>query len=228
LTRHREEEMMATKGSLATTEGDSISVDFLFNPKEYSISKQNTWSKPDNNRGSDTATVVFGGGNPKSLKMQLFFDTYLEGTDVTQYTNKLFQMMEINPKLPEKSTTQSTGAPPKLKFSWGTKWSFDCVLESLSVNYTLFLGDGTPVRATADLQLKQAVDEKEQAGTNPTSGGMGGEHTLLIGPGDRLDLIAFKEYGDAKMWRIIAQANGITDPRKIRPGQRLIIPPPGS
>jgi hypothetical protein len=219
---------MATKGSLKTVEGPEIEVKFLFNPKEYSVSKQNTWSKPEANRGADTATLHFGGGNPKGLKLQLFFDTYLEGTSVRDYTEKLFQMMEINPKLPEKSTTQSTGAPPKLLFSWGTTWSFRCVLESLSVNYTLFLADGTPVRATADLQLKQAVDEKEEPGTNPTSGGVGGEHTWLVGPQDRLDLIAFKEYGDAKMWRIIARANGISDPKTIRPGQRLIIPPPGS
>ncbi|MGH2533461.1 MAG: CIS tube protein [Thermomicrobiales bacterium] len=220
---------MATKGSLETVEGPSIKVGFLFNPKEYSISKQNTWSKPEANRGSDSTTLHFGGGNPMGLKMQLFFDTYLDGTDVRpNYTEKLFQMMEINTRLPEGSTTQSTGAPPKLKFTWGTTWSFHCYLESLAVNYTLFLGDGTPVRATADLQLKQAVDENAQPGTNPTSGGEGGEHVWLVGPRDRLDLIAFKEYGDAKMWRIIAQANGIVDPHKIMPGQRLIIPPPGS
>lgn len=222
---------MATKGSLETVkeEGPPIKVAFLFNPKEYSISKQNTWSTPESNMGADTTVLHFGGGQPKGLKMQLFFDTYEDGTDVrTNYTEKLFKMMEINPKLPAGSTTQSTGSPPKLIFTWGTTWTFKCYLESLSVNFTLFLADGTPVRATADLQLKQAVDEKAQAGTNPTSGGEGGEHTWLVEPQDRLDLIAFHEYGDAKLWRVIAQANGISDPRQIRAGQRLIIPPPGS
>jgi hypothetical protein len=220
---------MVTKGSLETVEGSSVKVNFLFNPKEYTISKQNTWSTPESNRGSDTAPLHFGGGNPKSLKMQLFFDTYDGGTDVRpDHIDKLFKMMEIDPRLPEKKTQQSTGSPPKLKFSWGTTWSFLCYLESLSVQFTLFLADGTPVRATADLQLKQAVDEHAQPGTNPTSGGEGGEHTWLVGPQDRLDLIAFKEYGDAKLWRVIAQANHISDPRRIKPGQRLIIPPPGT
>lgn len=221
---------MATKGALETVEGESIKVTFMFNPKEYTISKQVSLNKTDANRGADTAPVGFGGGNPKTLKIsELMFDTFVEGTDVRPpYIDKLFKMMEIQPNLPERSTTQSTGAPPKLKFTWGTTWSFKCYLESMSVSYSLFLADGTPVRAKADLTLKQAVDENAQAGTNPTSGGVGGEHTWLVRPQDRLDLIAYKEYGDAKMWRIIARANGITDPRKITPGQRLIIPPPGS
>lgn len=218
---------MATKGSLETVEGDSIKVDFKFNPKEYSISKQNSWNQADANRGSDTPPLHFGGGQPKQLKLQLFFDTYEDGTDVRrEYTDKLFKMMEINPRLPEGSTNQTNGAPPKLKFSWGTVWSFFCYLESLSVQFTLFLADGTPVRATADLGLKQAVDEKQQPGTNPTSGGDGGEHIWQVQPHDRLDLIAFHEYADPGRWRVIAEANGIADPLKIKPGQRLIIPSP--
>jgi hypothetical protein len=220
---------MVSRGSLENHEGEAIKVDFFFNPKEYTISKQNTWSASDANRGSDTAPLHFGGGGPKSLKMQLFFDTYEDGQDVRdKYTNKLFKMMEIQPNLPKGGTTPSTGAPPKLKLTWGTVWSFICYLESLSVQFTLFLGDGTPVRATADITLKQAVDEKEEPGTNPTSGGQGGEHTWLVQPRDRLDLIAYQEYGNAGMWRVIARANGIENPRQIRPGQRLIIPPPSS
>jgi nucleoid-associated protein YgaU len=76
--------------------------------------------------------------------------------------------------------------------------------------------------------LKQAVDEHQQPGTNPTSGGEGGEHVWQVQPHDRLDLIAFREYGDAKLWRIIADANGISDPLKIKAGQRLIVPPVGT
>jgi hypothetical protein len=217
---------MAEKGSLETVEGEKLTVKFKFNPKEYTVSKSNTWNTADANRGSDTPPLHFGGGQPKQLKVQLFFDTYVEGTDVRpEYTEKLFKMMEINAKLPEGSTNKTTGSPPKLKFSWGTVWSFFCYLESLSVQYTLFLADGTPVRATADLGLKQAVDEKAQPGTNPTSGGEGGEHVWQVQPQDRLDLIAFHEYGDAKRWRVIAEANGISNPLKIKPGQRLIIPP---
>lgn len=219
---------MATKGTLESVEpaGDTIKIEFKFNPKEYSMSKSNTWSAEKAKSGSNTPPLHFGGGQPKQMKMQLFFDTYEDGTDVRKvYTEKLFKMMEINKKLPAGAKKNTSGSPPKLKFSWGSSyWEFFCYLESLSVQYTLFLEDGTPVRATADLGLKQAVDEKEQPGTNPTSGGEGGEHVWVVQPMDRLDLIAYHEFADASMWRLIADVNGITDPRKIKAGQRLIIP----
>jgi|SRR5215217_1902914 len=218
---------MATKGSLKTHEGGEIKVEFMFNPKEYTVSKQNSWNAADAKSGSDTPPLHFGGGQPKQLKLQLFFNSYEEGIDVRDaYTEKLFKMMEINPRLPEGGTNPTNGSPPKLIFTWGTVWSFFCYLESLSVQYTLFLADGTPVRATADLGLKQAVDEKEQGGTNPTSGGDGGEHVWQVQPQDRLDLIAFQEYADPGRWRVIADANGIENPLQIKAGQRLIIPSP--
>ena len=94
---------MSTKGSLESVEpkGATIKVDFEFNPKEYTISKSNTWNAPAAKSGSDTPILNFGGGQPKQMKLQLFFDTYEAGADVRLlYTNNLFKMMEINPKLP--------------------------------------------------------------------------------------------------------------------------------
>jgi hypothetical protein len=214
-----------TKGSIEAIEGDPIKVVFAYNPKEYSISKSNTWNAPQSNRGTDSSALEFGGGQPMELKLQLFFDTYEAGTDVRkQYTDKLFKLMEINSGLPAGSSNR-TGQPPKCKLQWGKVFSFVCYVTSVSCQYTLFLADGTPVRATTDVQLKQAVDPKQQPGTNPTSGGEGGERTRLVRPGDRLDLIAYREFGDAGRWRVIARANNLADPLKLRPGQVLVIPP---
>jgi nucleoid-associated protein YgaU len=42
---------------------------------------------------------------------------------------------------------------------------------------------------------------------------------------DRLDLLAFKYYGDSKMWWIIANANNINDATfYVEPGTQLRIP----
>ena len=45
--------------------------------------------------------------------------------------------------------------------------------------------------------------------------------------GDSLSKIALREYGDAKQWKRIFEANKdiLTDPNKIKPGQKLKIPP---
>ncbi len=49
-------------------------------------------------------------------------------------------------------------------------------------------------------------------------------HRLVAG--DSLELLAYREYGDPTAWRVIAQANGIDDPQRLRPGAELIVPAP--
>ena len=47
---------------------------------------------------------------------------------------------------------------------------------------------------------------------------------LVLGEGVRLDHLAFKEYGDASHWWIIAAASGIGWGLQVPPGTYLTIP----
>lgn len=49
-------------------------------------------------------------------------------------------------------------------------------------------------------------------------------NTYIVQPKDTLWSIAVKVYGDGKKWRQIADANGISDPKKLAAGQSLVIP----
>lgn len=42
--------------------------------------------------------------------------------------------------------------------------------------------------------------------------------------GDSLPAIAYRAYGDATRWRVIAEANGIDNPLHVRRGAALIVP----
>ncbi len=42
--------------------------------------------------------------------------------------------------------------------------------------------------------------------------------------GDSLPSLAWREYGNATQWRAIAEANGIDDPMRLRPGTELLLP----
>ena len=42
--------------------------------------------------------------------------------------------------------------------------------------------------------------------------------------GQRLDQIAYEEYGDARFWRLLAEANHMGDPFHLTDGQILVIP----
>ena len=46
----------------------------------------------------------------------------------------------------------------------------------------------------------------------------------IYGIADRLDLLAYKYYGDSDYWWIIALANNVQDPFSVAVGQRLKIP----
>ena len=46
----------------------------------------------------------------------------------------------------------------------------------------------------------------------------------MVTVGETLSAIAGREYGNPKMWRPIALANSVSDPRRLQPGMRLVIP----
>lgn len=50
-------------------------------------------------------------------------------------------------------------------FQWGANLSFPCVITSFTYKLSMFLADGTPVRAVVDIAL-QEVDPKNPIGEN--------------------------------------------------------------
>jgi hypothetical protein len=51
--------------------------------------------------------------------------------------------------------------PPVYEFRWGTQQYFrKCFVENLSYKLTMFLPDGTPVRAIVDISLKEADEPR--------------------------------------------------------------------
>lgn len=200
----------------------------LFNPKEYAFAKQNTWTT-GTTKGSNVPQFEFGGGKPASLTLQLLFDTYdadgEEAKDVRkEYTEAIWDLMMVDSKLTDKKNKK--GRPPKVRFQWGKAWSFDAVITSITQKFTLFKGDGTPVRATLDVTFQQIKDESLAAypPQNPTSGGVGGERVWTVREGDTLSSIAYEEYGDPAAWRPIADANRLSEVRRLKPGTVLAIP----
>jgi nucleoid-associated protein YgaU len=49
------------------------------------------------------------------------------------------------------------------------------------------------------------------------------EHIFVAG--ETLSGLAAKYYRDWRLWRVIADRNGIVDARRVTPGTRLLIPP---
>ncbi|HEX2513833.1 MAG TPA: peptidoglycan-binding protein [Chloroflexota bacterium] len=193
-----------------------------FNPKEYTFSKSNTWKTGDT-KGANVPPIEFEKGQPATLQLQLLFDTYTERADVRQkYTDALWRLMLVDESLKDQKTKKSR--PPKVRFQWGQTWSFEGVIEKLTQKFTLFLPDGTPVRATVDVGFRQIKDDSLYPRQNPTSGGLETVRLWTVQDGDTLAWIAHKEYGDPQEWRRIADANRMTQVRRLRPGTVLEVP----
>ena len=211
----------------------------MFNPKEYSSSKQNSWSDSQA-KGANMPHLEFGGGQPATLQMQLFFDTYACGKDVREKqvmcpnerhphgkypltgTDAIWELMLVDERLKDQKSKKAR--PPKVRFQWGDAWHFEAVITSITQKFTLFMGNGTPVRATLDVAFRQIKDTKQFGRQNPTSGGEGGERHWTVRAGDTLASIAYSEYGDATEWRRIADANQLARVRHLTPGMVLEIP----
>jgi hypothetical protein len=221
-----------SRGKIEVQEGSMTGqcVQFMFNPGEYSITKTNNWNLKAH-KGSNVPQLEFGGGEPRTLQLELLFDASLPrkgmgSTDVRAATNQLFNFMMIDKQPPLKGTNSKMGRPPKCRLVWGDdKNQFDCYITNCQVKYTMFNEQGVPIRAIATLTLKEERDPAKLLPTNPTSLGEPGNRQWQVEQGDRLDWIAYKEYGDADQWRRIAEANHLDDPLDLQPGMRLAIPP---
>lgn len=196
------------------------SVECMFNPFEYTVSKTNTYKQERQNR-SDVPSFEFEKAGPQTLKLSLIFDTYEADEDVSLKTNKLWKLMES--KTRREGNRDRKVPPPEVAFEWGV-FRFVAVITNMTQKFTLFKPDGTPVRAKVEVTFTQHKDLNDYPNQNPTSGGGDIERVWRVVAGDRIDTIAYAVYGDATQWRTIAAYNGLDDPLNIAPGQQLVIP----
>ena len=201
--------------------GEEIEV--LFNPNTYSITKTLQWH-PTQKTNQNAPSLTFGGGGSRTLSLELFYDVTepiaINGvpitiTDVRERTNKLVDLTRIKPPLQR---------PPVVIVEWGkhsppSDFPFTGVISSLTQTFTLFSAEGTPLRATLKVDFTEFLNwETDKKKTDPEF------TTRLVIRGDTLSAIAAEVYQDPGLWRVIAEANHLDDPRRLAIGLRLGIP----
>jgi nucleoid-associated protein YgaU len=218
----------------------------LFNPQTLRYGKEATW-KIGPVTGQTTLAgyhqVSFLSTQPRTLTIELFFDTYegdptvpiptgaaamrlaaalasgavpATGVSVRPFTARVADLAEVLSELHH---------PPRCQLWWGRNLLLQGVLTSLSEEFTMFLADGTPVRATLTCTFTEAVDpDAAEAMEELHSADI--VRRWVVRRGDTLSAIAAVVYGDPTSWRPIALANSITDPRDLGAlvGRSLTIP----
>jgi nucleoid-associated protein YgaU len=193
---------------LNTGTGERVPV--MYNPEEYRVEQRNEIAEigvP----GLAVSPVQYVRGKARVLSMDLFFDTYERATDVRAHTQRVVSLLNPAP---------GGFAPPVLLFVMG-RFAMQCVLAEADQHFTMFLPDGTPVRARMSVRFTEYVRVELKV----VSGLFVGPPTLHnVAERDTLANLAATYLGDPARWREIAEANDLDDPLRLTPGTRLAIP----
>ncbi len=207
------------RGFLRRQDHGDLPLQFHYNPTTVSVTKMSNWSSSGQRNASRAPKQEYTGGRPATLTMKLLFDaTDMGGSSVTRAIDTLMDWSVPT----RESIANNLPQPPVLVLQWGAESYFPCRLKRLRIKYTIFNVAGTPVRATADVSMVEVPDEPGPQ--NPTSGGISGRRSVVFDAGDSLPAVAFREYGNPNLWRALAEANGVDDPLRLRPGTSLLVP----
>lgn len=227
---------------LLGTEFSGGPIKALFNPSELKFGYDVSW------KSSPVPGTIAGGYHrlefqncqPVTLGIDLFFDTYEgdpnaktgfgsllaasvtpsflsaspSGVSVLTYTSQMEKLACVDNDLHR---------PPRCKLRWGQGDLIEGVLIRMTEDFTHFMPDGTPVRALLSCTFQEFIPYSTAA-TLSENKSPDLHRTRVLKRGETLSSIAQEVYNDAGLWRTIAKANGISDPRSIRPGQVLALP----
>lgn len=114
----------------------------------------------------------------------------------------------------------------KVLVSWGSFLKDEAMkITDVQITFARFLANGEPIRAkVTTLKLEQWPTPAVEGNKNPTSGGVAGRRTHRLTQGESLASLSQHYYGNGLRWRMIAEANGIDDPARLRPGTLVYLP----
>lgn len=135
--------------------GAGRSIDFMFNPNELVFDGVVETADNPGARSTESGKPKVSFSNIKAYKVtikNILFDTYEDGRDVIkQHIEAFRQAVEF---------IGNEERPPIFRFMWGNqRYLRACFIEQLNYRLTMFLPDGTPVRATIDSLTLKEVDE---------------------------------------------------------------------
>ena len=220
-------------------------VEFDFNPEKLKIGrkqKSGTTARPSASPssglpGGSTSTIFAGSEMPTIDLINVIFDGPKTKEKVEQLTAWMSPIsgdaLDVVGKIVElikAVSKQNIGANlasklPEVTFVWGKGFKYPCNVTNVMVEYQRFDSNGIPTRAKLTkltLTWTQRLDALLK--TNPTSGGPAGYISHIVSSGETIPSLAMVRYGQPGYWRAIAEVNGIDDPFRVQPGQKIFLP----
>lgn len=160
------------KLTIGSLEDETLTVQAQFNPKEVQLDRQVPWgehnvrdNRPVRWRGdTNEHDAEYTGAPGRTLTLELLFDHYeLEDTPAKpRSVEPILDALDEMACVTDPSGDDDDRRPHHCVVTWGAGSGmqglrpFRCVIESISSKLTMFDRDGTPVRATATVKLREA------------------------------------------------------------------------
>ncbi|MEG1942748.1 MAG: hypothetical protein RR049_02940 [Angelakisella sp.] len=204
-------------------------IEVQFNPSEYQITRSMHIGKKNAvGRDPNVQSMQAISGELATLTVSLYFDTN------TKYrlTGALGSVLGLFSKDPPESGQEiatllrydsSEHAPLKIRFVWGDMDFVGFVCNS-TIAYTMFSKGGKPLRAKVDLTIYGEETQMLRGSMQMPFESPNRTKERVLTEGDQLWMMAQQEYDNPALWKPIAAANGILNPRKLGGITSLKVP----
>lgn len=149
------------KAKLIALEGAAPDIEFMFNPTQLDFSQTINLNKDGAARtGRGLPKVSFAYPEPCTLTISnIIFDTYEDSSSVLIHLKKFEKAVNF-----AEAGSGANKRPPVYIFTWGDQQYIRCFVKSLNYSLTMFLPDGTPVRAKISITLEEVDESISQPG----------------------------------------------------------------
>jgi hypothetical protein len=171
--------------TIGSVDEKTLTVEAQYNPKELQIDRTVPWQKnPQSNKAPEKGIQLeFTGAEGRTMAVEMLFDGY-EKNDTKAVMDNVKVLNTLASVRKPGNPDENLRRPHLCVVTWGkadnSMWGtsdnkFQCVIDSLSIKYTMFSPEGEPLRATCTVHLKEADVVKMAAddgagGGSPTSG----------------------------------------------------------
>lgn len=197
------------------------SFEALINPESYTIAYKLKFSDSGQGHGTSGKQLKYQYTEPADMTFEFLFDNtgIIDGEPRESVADDLKRFKEV--LIDYKGDAHE---PRHFKLVWGENSIFKGRVTQLDITYRLFNADGTPIRALAKVTFKSSIEEEKRAAKEDKQS-PDLTHVRQVKRGDTLPLLCHQIYGDPRYYLQVAAHNGLTDFRRLTPGETLRFPP---
>ena len=164
--------------TIGSLDKPDLTVVAQYNPKELELARTVPWTKHNSDntpearrkKPAPASDVEYTGGEGRTISIELLFDGFESDRSVLK---QLLDLDEMATPQNAASTQSELRRPHQCVVVWGSYAELNprtkerpeeersmrplrCVIDSLTVKYTMFSEQGVPLRATANVKLREA------------------------------------------------------------------------